>query len=199
MSTRSGAKLSERSSRRCAPGMTLVEVLVAAFLGSLVLYVLISTLIPALKASAMGSTRVSLDQRGTLACSRLIRALKATSRAGLLAETRDGVGLLSTHPLEGILPDSKQKWADHLVIFTGRDGQLRESSVALTPPVTRATTLPFEDLVLRPGQLVFVVDHVEEFAATLTDGPRVDFRLVVAEGKDKLSMARVVFLTNSSQ
>lgn len=181
-------------------GMSLVEVMVAAFLGSLVLYVLISTLVPALKASAVGSTRVSLDQRGTLATMRLIRALKSTSRGGLMTESPStGQTVLSIHPIEGIGPDSRQVWANSLVLYSWKEGKLQESQVPLDPPVTKATTLPFDDLVARPGQPRFVVDKVDEFSAVLTDGPRVDFRLVLQEGKDKLTIARTVFLENSSQ
>lgn len=193
--------MSTRSAARAPRGLSLAEVMVAAFLGSLVLYVLVSTLIPALRASAMGTARVSLDQRGTLAASRLIRALKASNRAGLFSESADGVTLLSAHPLEGILADSKQKWAAALIVFSWRERKLEERQMALTPPVAKAMTLPFAELqqAFPAGQLRFTVDKLSDFSVVLGEGPRVDFRLRFEDGKDQLEIARTVFLNNSSQ
>lgn len=201
MSTPSAAKL-----RR---GFTLLEVMVAAFLAGLILHVIISLLIPALKLSALGTTRVDLDGRATAAETRLIRALRATCRSGVLIHPPDGpvedgdvqMRVLSTHPVEGTLADSVQRWANHLDVFVWQDRQLLEQRVPLQGLQLKATALQIDFLVpaLANGERRFTITDVTDFRAQLTEGARIDFSFTLEKGKDKLEVQRTVFMVNSSQ
>lgn len=202
MFTRSGVRAQKFKSRTpWRQGFTLLEVLVSAFLGALVLYVLITLLIPAMRMSALGTTRVDLDQRATLLEQRLIRSLKSTNRAGVMTASHEGGVLLTTHPIEGSLTGSKQKWADYLVLFSWENKQLTESRTALEEPPIKATTIPLEGLleVLGSKSVRFLVDDVDSFKAEMAQGPQVDFSFTLKSGDERLEVHRTVFLVNSSQ
>lgn len=193
MSTRSVA------SRR---GMTLMEVMVAAFLGSMILYVVLNLLFPAMRVSAVGTARVDLDQRASLTEERLIRALKTTSRAGVGIEPQgDDTQYLTVHPIVGSMPDSKQNWSADLTAFVWQNNSLTELRATLPTPPVRATTLPLDDLqeVLAGAAPRFRIDGITEFQVTLDSGPRVDFRFVLRKGTQTLTIRRNVFLVNSEQ
>lgn len=187
--------------RRRPGGLTLVEMLVAAFLGGLILYVIITLLIPSLKMSALGTTRVDLDGRANLLESRLIRALRATCRSGIGYQQLNGTTALSTHPIRGALADSLQSWSDHLEVFVWREGQLVEWKVPWAELNGKAAAPPIETLLsaLDNAQRQFTVDDLEAFQVELGQGPRVDFRFTLKRDKDELEVARSVFLVNSSQ
>ena len=127
--------------KRGCRGFTLVEVLVAAALGSMVLYVIVALLIPALRVSGQGTTKVDLDQRAALIDERLTRALKSTTRAGVgrLPEGESPDPLyLSVHPLLGTLTGSRQDWSRQLTVFVWKEHRLREVELELPsdpPPI----------------------------------------------------------------
>ncbi len=183
------------------PGFTLVEVLVAAFLGGLVLYVIITLLIPALRLSALGTTRVDLDGRASMFEQRLIRALRATPRTGIMEDGGPERQVLSTHPVLGTVADSKQKWAPYLTVFERRDDRLVEFRVPLNPIPDKATVLALEPLLaaLTTAELRFQIEDVTDFTVKIDKGPRVDFSFTLEKDKDKLVVERSVFLVNSSQ
>lgn len=190
-------------------GFSLVEVLVAAFLGSLVLYVILTLLIPALKMSALGTTKVDLDGRASMTEQRIIRALRASPRAGVMAHHEPArpappvIQLLSSHPLEGTIADSKQKWAQYLNVFHWQGRTLTESRVPLAEMPVKATVLPLDPLLAALAddatERRFVIDDVVNFTVTVGEGPRVDFSVTLEKDKDKLVIERTVFLVNSSQ
>lgn len=192
--------MSLRSDARPA-GLTLVEVLVAIFLGSLVLYLLITLLIPALRLSSQGTTRVDLDQRGAIASNHLVAALRRTSRAGVAAADAGSVKRLSIHQLQGTLSGSRQNWSRDLTLFSWKNKVLQKRSYALSNPPSRAVAPSLEDLMAMPEESVprLKIEDVEEFEVTINPGPRVDFRLVFAKNLDILRLERSVFLVNSSQ
>ena len=190
-----------RALARSSRGLSLVEVLVAAMLGSVVLYVIVTTLVPVLRASALGTARVDLDQRGTLAATRLIKALRATTRSGVMTGSLNGVQALSTHPLQGAAADSGQQWASYLRVFSWKGQTLTESEVPLSSPPTTATALSLPALLaaLDTSPPRFSVNNVTQFSVTLDAEPRVHFHLLLEKGKDKLDIERTVFFVNSSQ
>lgn len=191
-------------------GFTLIEILLAGALGVMVLYVLIALLIPALRVSAQGTDRVELDQRAALLEGRLTRALKATCRSGVgwLVAGWSGVGeapeqaerFLTVHSLRGALSDSRQDWSNGLTVFHWKEGQLTESSLTLTEAPVKAVTLSWSELAsqsLAPARLV--MKDVRSFSAHLSEGPRVNYTLVLEKGTQELTLSRAVFLANSSQ
>ncbi len=182
-------------------GFTLLEVLVSSFLGALILYVLITLLIPTMRMSTLGTNRVDLDQRATLLEQRLIRSLKSTNRAGVMTSPHETGTVLSVHPLEGSLTGSKQKWVPFLIVFYWSDKQLAETQVALAKTPVKATSLPLDELLEALGgkPVRFRVDGVEHFRAEVAQGPQVDFSFTLKKGEEVLEINRTVFLVNSSQ
>ncbi len=184
-----------------APGMTLAELLVAVFLGALVLYVLVSIFIPALRLSTLGATRVDLDQRAAVVMGRTTQVLRKATRAGVMAASAEGTHLLSVHPLEGALSGSKQQWSNSLTVFSWNGKILQERLIPLKSPPLKATILPPAEL-LGEGEgriLRLEIADVKEFIATVDAGPRVDIRLTLSKDQDSLQIQRTVFLVNSSQ
>ena len=192
--------MSRRSGDKVA-GLTLVEVLVAGFLASLVLYILITLLVPTVRMSALGTTRVDLDQRGAVITQRLVDALRRTTRAGVATGSQEGATLVSIHPLAGALAGSKQSWSDSLTVFSWSDETLQERKLSLESPPNKAAVLPLAQLSeeLPKSDLRLEIRDVKEFSLTIDSGPRVDFRLVLSKANDVLTLERTVFLVNSSQ
>lgn len=182
-------------------GMTLTEVLVAAFLGVLVLYLLVSIFIPALRLSTLGATRVDLDQRAAVMMGRVTQSLRRTTRAGVTSGTVEGTHLLSVHPLVGALSGAKQQWSASLTVYSWSGKKLQERIVPLKSPPNKATILPLAEL-LGEGEgriLRLEIGDVQEFTAKVDSGPRVDVQLTLSKAQDTLRVQRTVFLVNSSQ
>ena len=189
-----------------ARAFTLVEVLVAAALGSMVLYVIVALLIPALRVSGQGTAKVDLDQRAALIDERLTRALKSTTRAGVgrLPEGEQPDPLyLSVHPLLGTLTGSRQDWSRKLTVFVWKDQKFQEMDLDLPadPPPITAITLPLATLQekLATARLRFTSDGVSKFKVDVSQGPQVDISFTLEKGTQSLDIERTVYLVNSSQ
>lgn len=195
MSARSRAPIS-----KCR-GFTLAEVMVAAFLSSLILYVIVTLLVPVLRLSTRGAGRLDLDARAYLTQQRLIRSLQSTSRAGVGVGVAEGVTVLTVHPLQGALANNQQQWAPSLTVSTWANKKLTETSFPLDSPPQRATTLPVQLVLGALGgqQVSFQVQDLTLFEVVLGSGPRVDFALTFEKGKEKLEVRRTVYLANNSQ
>lgn len=204
MSTRCAVR--SLGSKGSSGGFTLLEVMAAAGLGAMVLYVVLALLIPALRVSAQGTTKVDLDQRASLLEGRLTRALKKTTRAGVGHigwDPDQDERFLTVHPLLGSLSGSKQHWSGALEVFRWAGSRLQEIEVPLPPP------LPLKAVTLEPSALQelladdrapsFVLEGVIEFDVVVHNGPQVDFSFVLEKGTQTLEVRRTVFLVNSSQ
>lgn len=192
--------MSTRSADKRA-GLTLVEVLVAGFLGALVLFLLVTLLLPTLRLCSQGATRVDLDQRGMIASYHLVSALRRTTRAGVAAGSSGPLSLLSIHQLDGTASGSKQNWSRDLTLFSLENRCLRKHTLPLEHPPTRAVTLPLDVLPRMRARNApsLQIQDVKEFVVTIDPGPRVDFRLLFEKEGDILRLDRSVFLVNSSQ
>ncbi len=180
---------------------TLVEVLVAAFLASIILYVVIALLIPAMRISSLGSIRVDLDQRAMLLERHLIRALKSTTRSGVMFLDLENRALLSTHPLEGALSGSRAEWSSSLALFYREDDKISEILLSLPKTPLKAVTLPWEAMVesLPASPRRMSVSGVTQFEVQIDSGPQVDFQFSIEKDGEKVSVSRTVFLVNSAQ
>lgn len=191
-------------STRCAAkrprGMSLVEVLLAAGLGLVVLLVILNLLIPAFRLSARGTAMIELDQRAALTDQRLERALRASTRLGVRAFSSGEGRFLSTHAIEGALTGSKPKLSPQLRVFVWQGKRLTEHLVDLPNTPARPTVLPDAELLTGlPGSRVsFTVEGVTLFETVVREGPQVDLRFVVEKGKEQLEIRRSIFLINSS-
>ena len=180
-------------------GFTLMEVLVAAGLGSMLLYALVSLLIPAMKLSERGTRLVALDQRAILLEQRVERALKATCRRGAHFFSDANGSHLSTHPIQGALAHSQPRLGPDLVVFSLANEQLRERRVPLTSTPQSATILPDAVLLeaLPEATVTYQVDGVKVFEAEVGVGPQVDLHYTLEKGDQSLEVRQTVFLTNS--
>jgi hypothetical protein len=182
----------------------LVEVMVAASLGAMVLYVILNLLIPAMRVSTDGTTKVDLDQRATLLEERITRALKSTTHSGVGWVSDGNDRYLTTHPLIGTMTGSRQNWSAVLTVFKWSGSRLEE--VEVNPPTNPAPVGAFApglapDVLplLEDARPKFVLEGIPEFGVTLQAGPQVDFDFTLEKGTQKLKVIRSVFLVNSSQ
>lgn len=189
-----------RARARGRAGFTLVEVMVAALLGSLLLYTTVNLLLPAMRLSARGSTLVDIDQRAGLLEQRLERALKATSRRGVGVFASGPNRYLSTHPIEGAIAHSKPRLSSSLTVFSWVGEQLTETELPLAhPTLGKPTVLPLEMLLaaLPSGRVLHAVEGVTEFQATLEAGPQVSLRFTLEKETEKLAVSRTISLVNN--
>jgi type II secretory pathway pseudopilin PulG len=184
---------------------TLLEVMVASFLASIILYVLISLLIPSIRHSRLGATRVDLDQRAALLDARLTRCLKQTTRGGVGWQQDPAATYLSTHGLTGTGPDSMQTWSPSLDIFRWSDQENRIVHARLPRPQDvnpAAPIIPGLDQITTQfpsSPVVSVTEGVTSFTVIKDGGPRVDYEAILTVDKEKVRLFRTVFLVNSTQ
>lgn len=180
-------------------GLTLVEVMVAGVLGLLLLFVIVSLLLPALRLSARGTTLVDIDQRAALLEQRLERALKSTGYRGVHISESGASRHLSVHPILGAVANSKPNLSPTLTVFSWDQDRLRESEVALPEAPQTLTALPDGQLLaaLADSPTRSLIEGVSEFEVTLQKGPVVELRFRVEKGTESLEVIRLVSLVNS--
>lgn len=97
---------------RCR-GATLLEVLVAAGVGLLVLGLLVTLLLGGVRIYLHGSTRSELQVGATLALGRLIADLERSTWTGV-SLCHDGLGLV---PVKGVSADGRLLWREALILY----------------------------------------------------------------------------------
>lgn len=154
-------------------GFSLIEVLLAAVLGLMLLILLMRVFVPMSKGLVRGTDQSGLQQTAAVALHEISKTLTRTPPQGVTLG--NGGRTLALHPLQEVNAAGRQLFADHLVVFwydpAGRRLIERRSQpagitnrIAFRPndPLLGAMSTP------DPGQKI-VAAELETFQVQLTD------------------------------
>lgn len=173
-------------------GFTLVELLVAAFLASMVLTLVVQILIPSLHASRRAVARMDLHQKALILNLNLEEDLKRATRSGVAFTVADG--LLSVHRRD--TRTATISWEKQLIVYQLEGDQLKrwEVPLAATPVRPVAATLPIPP----DSRLRLSINDVRFFEVEKGQGPTVNVRILFENGDEKFPWTRTIFLPTSS-
>lgn len=173
-------------------GMTLLEVMVAAGLGLLLLTVLIQVLVPAYRASAKGLGEVDLHQRALLLSGKLERDLRLTARAGVGTHP----DTLTIHPRVPLT--SAVVWSNRLVVYSKTTAGMRRKEATIPDSIARALTPPLTEIAEWPTVTTLQIPDVTEFEAVINDPALVKISYRLVSGSSSLTWTTSTLLRNSS-
>lgn len=97
-------------------GLTLLEVIIAASLGLLLLGALFQVVIPSMKVTLGRSARAEIELSAALAIGKLVGDLESSAPAGLsLRETAPKA--VAIHPIADVKPDGGVRWEPWLIVY----------------------------------------------------------------------------------
>lgn len=154
-------------------GLTLFEILVAASLLLVVLGVMVSVLVPALRASVKGSNQSELQQLAAVTLDRLLGDLERTPPTGTMLPDGGSPVVLGLHPLAGVAPDGSQLWNEEIVVYHWDEaaGTITRETWPPQPPVLGRA-------VSNAGATRFPADELRRIAAETGGTERILARYV---------------------
>lgn len=167
-------------------GFTLVEVMVAAALGVLVLGLAAGYLVPALRASDRGSSEVEMEQQAVLALSQIERDAGRTTPEGLSLRAEAPV-CLAVNPRDEVEPDGTVVWSDSYIIYSfdkKRGLLIRRQWPPGMPTPTAAEQVRIHPKRLTPARLAQIAAAAPVHYSVVARGVQ-DFRILQA-GTDGL-------------
>ena len=193
--------MSIRSVDRSASGLSLIEVLTAMGLGAIVLYLLVALLIPGIRASSRGTHQVDLHQRALIVSQRLMSTLQRSARAGIsVHQTAPSELMLTVHPRK---PDTSGIfWEQSLHLYHWQNSSLTARALELTTAPQTAFSPDLGQLTGLSSQSSSVVTElkdVESFKVNLSEGPSLDFEIVLKKAEEGFTLRRTAFFRNSTE
>lgn len=101
---------------RPGAGFTLAEVLVAGALGLMLMVLLFQFLVPTMRASVRGATRVELQQMAVIALNKISADLQNTAPAGLSLSTTPPVSMGIVR-ISTVMGDGRQVWEQKMIVY----------------------------------------------------------------------------------
>jgi len=148
-------------------GFTMLEVMVAATLGLILMGLVFSFLMPTMKASVRGATRVELQQMAVMSLHRMAGDIQNTAAAGLsLSSNPPAVGVVR---IKGVTSDGRQQWEDKMIVYTLVGGRIIRKEwppgpSAGSPALTGSTPARVPPVLL--GQIASTVNDTERVMAS---------------------------------
>jgi prepilin-type N-terminal cleavage/methylation domain-containing protein len=139
------------SNKRLHRGLTLVEVLVVLALSALAITILTRALIPALKISVSGASKVDIQQRAVLAVDSIARDLHASAAAGITLPTDGDPMVFAIHRLTAVTPRGSQEWEDSVVVYVWDKTEFTLTRKTW-PPSPPSITIPSTTKPSPPGE-----------------------------------------------
>ncbi|MDQ7826113.1 MAG: hypothetical protein RDV48_25145 [Candidatus Eremiobacteraeota bacterium] len=121
---------------------TLPEIIVSLFLTLLLLTLLVSFLVPCLRATQTGTIRVELQQESLLALGRVMADLESTVTAAITVQAsgsspETGPVYLAVIPVESVNSDGLQVWKQSIVLYYWKEAGsplIRKEWTPSSPP-----------------------------------------------------------------
>ena len=182
---------------RVKKGFTLVEVLVGATLGFLILGIVSQLLVSSMRVSEKGGQRVERDQKALLLGERLSRDLRTTTKNGIAIHRGASRLKLTIHPRK--LETATIVWEPHLIYYHWENEHLPVTKLALpsTPTAALAPSLP-QVLGLSPlpdgSDLEF--GEILDFSVRLLPDGLVTFEAEIGKPGQSTVVRRTVLLRN---
>lgn len=181
---------------RARRALTLVEVLIAATVATLILGILYRFLVPVMEGSKRGAEAVEAQQTAATTMSRVVTALHHTSPDSLFIED----GWLAFRTAQDTTPEGKTVWSERLTVFHLSDGRLEQAEYPLSgaEPTAAGFQISSDELAGNLQSQRLLATGVEVFEVSI--GPPLEVRLVLLrEGygtreDSRLELRRVVNL-----
>jgi type II secretory pathway pseudopilin PulG len=146
-------------------GFTLLELMVAGGLLSLLLTVSLNVLLPSLQASSRASARVDMQQRLTLSMESLLADLErcsASSVAVFPAQGPNGPSGLSMQRMDGFTSGGFQTWEPALISYHWRpdDGRLVRGKWSGGPPTLSVAPVSAQPVLPSPADFLLLVNNL---------------------------------------
>ena len=168
---------------RAVRGFSLVETLLAAFLGSLLLGVLVMTIIPLMRSAHQTSTRAALLQGVALATERLGGDLQRAPLTGITLPDAGHPGLVSIHGVASVTDQGLAVYDNTIILY-----EWDATSKSLTRAEARPPSITAAPLRLGYGQIRDFLDDQRTPRRRLVAGMLKEFSLQVSDGDDRLPL-----------
>lgn len=182
------------SSRR---GLSLIEVLVGATLGFLILGLLSQLMVSSMRVTEKGGERVGRDQKALLLGERLTRDLRTTTKNGIAVHSATNSLKLSIHPRK--LETATIVWEPRVIFYDWDGSRLTSTRLNLPVAPTSAVAPTLAELAaLTPDRDGDDLDFQEVllFEVQLQPDGLVTFEVVFGAPGQSTKLRRTVLLRN---